>query len=267
MTELKVHATPCDSEPMVHQEEMRSAFVTRLKKAAADAGIPAWGLGARLSTITGKTAKAASKWLNGEAMPGRPAMQAIADALHVRVEWLQFGKGFPTIDLEDSMSPMIHGFRKGNASTEHANVKPAPQPHREAREYPVISWVAAGSWTEACEIHQPGVAEEWLASNENAGACGYWLEVSGDSMSPPTGFSFSSGMFILVQPEGFDLVSGKYYVAKMLDTGETTFKQYVRDAGIEYLRPLNPAYRTMEITDNVRIIGRVIDAKLPRSVL
>lgn len=153
------------------------------------------------------------------------------------------------------------------ASSEHANVKPALQPYREAREYPVISWVAAGSWSEACELHQPGIAEEWLASNENAGTSGYWLEINGDSMAPPSGFGFPSGMFILIQPEGFDLVSGKYYIAKLLDTGETTFKQYVRDAGVEYLRPLNPAFRTLEITDNVRIIGRVIDAKLPRSAL
>lgn len=266
MPELTVHTSPCDIELMVQPDEMRSAFVMRLKNAAAHAGIPAWGLGARLSTITGKTAKAASKWLNGEAMPGRPAMQAIAAALNVRVEWLQFGEGLPGPAYGVGMLPSDYQ-RDGDAASEHANVKPALQPHREAREYPVISWVAAGSWSEACEIHQPGIADEWLASNENAGPCGYWLEVSGDSMSPPTGFGFSSGMFILVQPEGFDLVSGKYYIAKMLDTGETTFKQYVRDAGIEYLRPLNPVYRTMEITDNVHIIGRVIDAKLPRSAL
>lgn len=266
MTELKVHASPCDSELMVQPEEMRSAFVMRLKSAAADAGVPAWGLGARLSTITGKTPRAASKWLNGEAMPGRPAMQAIAAAFNVRVEWLQFGEGFPGPAHGIGMSPSRY-LEDDSGPGEHANVKQALQPHREAREYPVISWVAAGSWCEACDIHQPGIADEWLASNENAGPCGYWLEISGDSMAPPTGFGFPSGMLILIQPEGFDLVSGKYYIAKMLDTEETTFKQYVRDAGIEYLRPLNQAYRTLEITDNVRIIGRVVDAKLPRSAL
>lgn len=49
----------------------------------------------------------------------------------------------------------------------------------------------------------------------------------------------------------------------MLDSGETTFKQYVRDAaGMEFLQPLNPAYPTLQITENVRIIGRVIDTKM-----
>ncbi|WP_350237741.1 hypothetical protein [Pseudomonas aeruginosa] len=41
----------------------------------------------------------------------------------------------------------------------------------------------------------------------------------------------------------------------------------MRDAGFEYLKPLNPIYRTLEVSDTVRIIGRVIDYKLPAGVL
>lgn len=148
---------------------------------------------------------------------------------------------------------------------EHSNVSSTAQPHRDARLYPLISWVAAGTWAEAGDQLHPQAAE-LLESIENAGPHGYWLKVEGESMTSVTGFSFPPGVTILVQPEGWDLVSGKFYVAKLLATGETTFKQYVRDAGIEYLRPLNPAFRTMEITDGVQIIGRVIDAKAPRSV-
>ena len=77
----------------------------------------------------------------------------------------------------------------------------------------------------------------------------------------------SEGMRILVRPEGFDLVSGKFYIAKLLDTGETTFKQYVRDAGLEFLQPLNNQFPTLRITDNVQIIGRVVDAKIAPSLL
>ena len=85
-------------------------------------------------------------------------------------------------------------------------------------------------------------------------------------MMSTTEFSFVEGMRVLVQPEGFDLINGKLYIAKLLSTGEKTFKKYVRDAGVEYLKPLNPAFRMMEITDDVRIIGRVIDASPPPSV-
>ncbi len=95
MAELKVHARPCDIERMVQNEEIRQEFSRRLKTAVARAGHAEWGVGARLSEVTGATAKAASKWLNAESMPGRANMLAIAEWLGVRVEWLQYGEGEP----------------------------------------------------------------------------------------------------------------------------------------------------------------------------
>ncbi|WP_447903986.1 LexA family transcriptional regulator [Pseudomonas serbica] len=78
---------------MVHIEEIRAAFVTRLKKALSARGIDQWGAGARLAEIARVTPKATSKWLNGESMPGPAKMSAIADALGVKIEWLQHGAG------------------------------------------------------------------------------------------------------------------------------------------------------------------------------
>ncbi|ENA0084943.1 helix-turn-helix domain-containing protein [Pseudomonas aeruginosa] len=152
------------------------------------------------------------------------------------------------------------------------NVEPALQPSRGPQAYPLISWVAAGGWMESCDNFLPGDAEEWLSSEENAGTNGYWLEVKGRSMFDPTGLapvSFPPGHRILVQPEGFDVISGKFYVARLRGEDgrwETTFKQYVRDAGSSYLQPLNPTFETLKVDDNVEIIGRVIDSRPPRSV-
>ena len=70
MSELKVHASACDIEPMVQIEEIRAAFVARLKIALSAHGIDQWGAGARLAEIAKVTPKASSKWLNGETMPG-----------------------------------------------------------------------------------------------------------------------------------------------------------------------------------------------------
>ncbi|MFV3368435.1 S24 family peptidase [Pseudomonas sp. NY15435] len=78
---------------MVQSSNIRQAFVARLKQASASAGIPDWGLGARLADIAKVTPKAASKWLNMESMPGRSNMQAMASAFGVRVEWLEYGQG------------------------------------------------------------------------------------------------------------------------------------------------------------------------------
>ena len=151
-------------------------------------------------------------------------------------------------------------------SSEHANVVPVATIPRKRTKYPVISWVRAGDWAESPDNFQPGDADEWLESEEKAGLHGYWLVVDGDSMTP----LFPPGSRILVQPEGFDLISGKYYVAIYYESGrkrDTTVKQYVRDVGFEYLKPLNPTYRTLDVNENVRIIGRVIDYKLPPGVL
>ncbi|OEC59462.1 MULTISPECIES: helix-turn-helix domain-containing protein [Pseudomonadaceae] len=147
-----------------------------------------------------------------------------------------------------------------------ANIQPTLQPSRAPKEYPVISWVIAGERALSLDAYSPGVAEEWLASTESAGPHGYWLIVRGPSMTSPSPPSFPEGTPILVQPEGFDLVSGKFYIAKHRD-GETTFKQYIYDSGREYLVPLNKEFKQVEMDDQWDIIGRVIDMKAPKGVL
>lgn len=152
------------------------------------------------------------------------------------------------------------------AEAEPSNIAPALQPTRGSREYPVISWVVAGDRAHSPDIYSPGVAEEWLASTENAGPHGYWLIVRGPSMTSQTPPSFPDGTPILIRPEGFDLVSGKFYIARHRD-GETTFKQYIYDSGREYLVPLNKDFRQVEMDHEWDVIGRVIDVKAPKGVL
>ncbi|GLO24226.1 helix-turn-helix domain-containing protein [Pseudomonas putida] len=136
----------------------------------------------------------------------------------------------------------------------------SPEENRARKGYPLISWVTAGELARSPDHHHPADAE-WISSTENAGMNGFWLRVRGDSMTCTGNPSFPEGSLILVRPEA-DIISGKYYVVEMLDSGEMTFKQYVEDAGIKYLRPLNAGYRTIEIDGNCRFIGRVIDTKM-----
>lgn len=141
-----------------------------------------------------------------------------------------------------------------------SNVQMALQPSRGPKEYPLVSWVIAGEWAESCDDFHHGDAETWLPSTENAGDNGFWLDVRGDSMTCAGNPSFPEGSRILVRPES-DLISGKYYVVK-LENGESTFKQYIEDAGLRYLRPLNPGYRTIQVEGDCKVIGRVIDTKM-----
>ncbi|MGP3790311.1 LexA family transcriptional regulator [Pseudomonas sp. B392_1p] len=164
----------------------------------------------------------------------------------------------------ESFSPRLAAeIAQMAATTDHANVSPMLQPHRDAMEYPVITWIAAGERVESSVSHPTGIADEWLASTENAGPGGYWLKVKGQSMTSNTPPSFPEGTPILIRPEGYDLISGKFYIARHTITGETTFKRYNLDAGIGYLVPLNPEYQAVPLDGTWEIIGRAIDAKIP----
>ena len=143
-----------------------------------------------------------------------------------------------------------------------SNVAEIPQPWKPSRRYPLISWIAAGERAESPDSLGSANTIEYLESTENAGDAGYWLIVRGPSMTSASTPSFPEGTRILVMPEGFDLISGKYYVGCHRD-GEKTFKQYLYDAGSEYLVPLNPTFKPIELDDDWEIIGRVVDAKIP----
>lgn len=179
---------------------------------------------------------------------GSTYVVSIAEACGISAEWLVNGRG--------GMLPETSGF--------DANVEPALAPAKFYK-YPEISWVQAGIAMEALVIGNVS-SSDTHPSDAWAGPNGFWLKVRGPSMTATGGISFAEGMLILIAP-GFDVESGQYVVAKIVDTNEATFKQFYRDAGKTYLRPLNPAFSTIEIDEAWQIIGRVVDAKWPRSVL
>ncbi|WP_019360543.1 LexA family protein [Pseudomonas asplenii] len=202
-----------------------------------------------------------SHYLNGRNSLNTPFAVQVAHLLEVPVEAFS-----PRLaKLITSMTKAVSGeglAEKHKGERDGSNVAPVPQPWRAPRRYPLISWVAAGARAESPDYFLPSASEEYLASTENAGEHGYWLDVKGPSMTAPSNPSFPEGTRILVRPEGFDLVSGKYYIARHID-GEKTFKQYLYDAGSAYLVPLNPSFKPIEMDHNWEVIGRVIDAKIP----
>lgn len=183
--------------------------------------------------------------LSGESeSPRMSTIGKLAKALKVSPEWLMYGTGEEAFD---------------------SNIEVATGPNRYY-EYPEISWVQAGEAVEAMDLFSVGDFEAMHPSDAWAGPNGFWLKVRGPSMTSSNGMSFSEGMLILVAP-GSDVESGQYVVAKLTDTNEATFKQFIWDSGKPYLKPLNPAFPTVEVDDTWSVVGRVVDAKWPRSVL
>ncbi|KPY79313.1 MULTISPECIES: LexA family protein [Pseudomonas syringae group genomosp. 2] len=131
-----------------------------------------------------------------------------------------------------------------------SNVAMIDQPVAMYR-YPVVSTVAAGAWAEAVE---PDFSDRYETSDYKAKGRAFWLEVSGDSMTAPSGMSVPEGMLILVDP-GVEARPGKLVVAKLPSSNEATFKKLIDDAGQLYLKPLNPGYSMIKCTDDCKIIG------------
>jgi SOS-response transcriptional repressor LexA len=124
---------------------------------------------------------------------------------------------------------------------------------------PVISWVTAGSWCEAVDNFSVGDAEMWLPCPIPCSARTYALRVVGDSMTSPypNEKSYPEGVIIFVDPDK-NYENGSRVIAKVPETNEVTFKKLVMDSGRMYLKPLNPAYPTMDITRELHVCGVVI---------
>ncbi len=146
----------------------------------------------------------------------------------------------------------------GAATETSHNVEYIGQP-KLSFSYPVVSWVAAGSWAEATEPYPTGFSDKYELSDYEAKGVAFWLEVKGDSMTSLSGVSIPEGMLILVDTEE-DARHGKLVVAKLTDSNEATFKKLVEDGGQRYLKPLNPAYPMLAINGNCKIIGVVVRA-------
>lgn len=187
-----------------------------------------------IAAACGVANSAVTQWISGESKSLRPEnLYALARATGFRAEWLAIGEG--------------------PEKEEDSNVMMAKQPNMMFR-YPVISWVMAGDWAEAVEPYPPGFSDRYEMSDYDSKGPAFWLEVKGDSMTSPSGISVPEGMMILVDTEA-DVQPGKLVVAKLPDSNEATFKKLVEDGGIRYLKPLNPAYRMVELDGNCRIIG------------
>ena len=126
---------------------------------------------------------------------------------------------------------------------------------------PVVSWVNAGCWSEAVDLHEVGDAEEWiLFDTHNSGDRVYALTVQGESMFDPSGpVSFSDGDIIVVDPDKAP-ENKSLVVVRQNGNMEATFKQLIIEGGQKMLKALNPSWpnRIMPMTEETDLCGVVI---------
>ncbi len=194
-----------------------------------------------IAALCGVANSAVTQWITGESKSLRPEnLYALADATGFEAEWLGVGRG---------------PERKRDESSNLADADMREQKFR----YPVISWVAAGAWSEAVEPYPTGFSDTYEFSEYDSKGPAFWLTVKGDSMTAPAGQSITEGTLILVDTEA-EVAPGKLVVAKLPDSNEATFKKLVSDGGRLFLKPLNPSYPIEAVDENCRIVGVVVQA-------
>lgn len=217
-----------------------SAFGQRIKQARKHAKLTQEQLAKAIGMSQGSLSEAEKVGLSST------YTVQIAKACGVSANWLATGVGHMTLEAQNVTIARLRG------------------------KVPLISWVQAGELEGVVDVFEPGDADEFedvyeALVSENA----YALKVEGDSMvsTIPGDTSFPPGTIIIVDPNR-SASAGDFVIAKDVVTDKATFKKLVHDAGRWYLRPLNPAYPTMEIDDPaLRIIGKVVEfnirGKLP----
>lgn len=208
--------------------------------------------------------------LSGESNdPRKSTVKPLAEALNVSYQWLKEGVGLANNALIDAQNSALtsnnehNNYNKNELSNAQSldGLSLIKAPSRSFY-YPEISEVMAGTPIEAIDLLQPGEGERHQ-SDAWAGTHGFWLRVKGDSMTRQNGVSFPEGMLILVAPQ-VEPRSGQFIVAKLDDS--VTFKQYIEDAGVKFLKPLNTEYKQQEMRNEWQLVGTVVDAKWPKSI-
>lgn len=168
----------------------------------------------------------------------------IAKALSVTAEWLLYGDegSFPTTR---EITPM-------------PNAAPIGKPNDNVY-VPVISWVAAGSFSNVETIPVDDLIK-WVPCPVPHSKNTFALRVVGSSMENPNGRpSFEDGDIIYVDPER--MPENKSLVVVTLDGGsQATFKQLIIELDGKYIQPLNPNWheKIIKINGNANINGVVI---------
>lgn len=196
---------------------------------------------AELARACGVKPPSVNGWLSGKSkfLRGENLLKAAA-VLGVSQQWLATGEG-----------PMAAAVAPSGSS----NVEPGPDVKGRV---PLVSWVQAGAWCEACTPVDVSEVERWLDCPVPHSKSTFVLRVRGDSMTAPTGNArtYPEGCLIFVDPERRSPVNGDRIVACLEGCNEVTFKVFKDEDGRRWLQPLNPSHEP--IREPFKVLGTVI---------
>ena len=172
-------------------------------------------------------------WLNKRRVPSLADMNRVLEAL---------GLGYLEVALQVREKTNEH-------LAAHARYTPYFR-------YPVSDWKGL------CEVREARAsygADRFESTDYHARRGAFWLPVTGDAMTAPSGLSISAGMMILVDP-AITAEPGRLVVAQWADPPQVIFRQLLEESGQRYLVPLNRTYPKRLFSDDCRILGVVVQA-------
>ena len=209
----------------------------------------------KLADAMGISPPSVFNYLNGQIPLNAKAAAKFAEMLRA-----------PVSDFSPRLAEEIRGLAKSQTEDSSDGAVESPPYSKRSFTYPVCGWndVVEGAM-EAVQKHRTGEKPlETQAAAIPVGTDAYWVPVRGDMMVSPHGTSFSEGMLILVSTT-IEPRDGQYVVAR--NGADLTFRQLREDAGMRFLRPLNPAYlNTVNLSDGWEIVGTVVSARYPESI-
>ncbi|AXY61756.1 peptidase S24 [Acinetobacter sp. WCHAc010052] len=138
------------------------------------------------------------------------------------------------------------------------NINLSNKIYLDGQPIPVISWVAAGSFSPIETVLKGVEVAEYLPPNKDCGKNGYGLIVTGSSMSP----KFEPGDRIYINPDiqTFDLQTDDLVIVACAGESEATFKKLIIEGANRYLEPLNPDWpdKIIKLSEDCRLVGKVV---------
>ena len=128
----------------------------------------------------------------------------------------------------------------------------------EGLPVPVISWVAAGSFSSIETVLKDAEIDEYLPPIKECGRNGYGLIVTGVSMSPK--FEPEDRIYVNPDFQVSDLKTNDLVIVSCIGDTEATFKQLVIEGSTMYLQPLNPKWdeKVIKLSEGCRLVGKVV---------
>lgn len=201
---------------------------------------------ASMAKYCGASVAAIGQWMNGKTNSLDSLKNAkAAQYLGVNPYWLAGDTKFEMTDISS------------NQGLDN-NIDLSQKIALEGRPIPVISWVAAGSFSTIETVLKDTEIDEFLPPIKECGKNGYGLIVTGISMSPK--FEPEDRIYVNPDFQVSDLKTNDLVIVSCTGDSEATFKQLVIEGTTMYLQPLNPKWdeKIIKLTEGCRLVGKVV---------